>query len=172
QVSRQVTFYRKETWRPHHERPGGAAMTKTQQAAFLRLTRREAMSAVARAGLGIASALAWPRRVSAAAAASQTRLGNPPYPGWKTECRQLAPNVYAYTQAGGPNVPSSAISNGACILGPDHWMAIDAFAAPPHTKAFLAAAKNLAGSRTCDRLINTHHHADHTTGNCFFLPAE
>jgi cyclase len=51
-------------------------------------------------------------------------------------------------------------------------MAIDAFAAPPHTKAFLAAAKNLSGGRPCDRLVNTHHHADHTTGNCFFLPAE
>ena len=86
--------------------------------------------------------------------------------------RQLAPNVYAYTQAGGPGVPSSAISNGACIMGPDHWMAIDAFAAPPHTKAFLNAATRVAGARTCDRLVNTHHHADHTTGNCFFLPAE
>ena len=97
------------------------------------LTRRDAMLAVASAGLGAAAAL------------GQTRVGNPPYPSWKTEFRQLAPGVYAYTQAGGPGVPSSAISNGACILGPDHWLAIDAFAAPPHTKAFLAAAKNLAG---------------------------
>jgi len=122
------------------------------------------MSAAAGAGFGIVSALAFPDRLDAAADALQTRLDNPPYPSWKTEFRQLAPNVYAYTQAGGPGVPSSAISNGACILGPDHRMAIDAFAAPPHTKAFLAAAKTLAGSRSCDRLINTHHHADHTTG--------
>ena len=71
-----------------------------------------------------------------------------------------------------PGVPSSAISNGACIVGADHYLAIDAFAAPPHTKAFLAAARKVAGGKTCDRLINTHHHADHTTGNCFFLPAE
>jgi cyclase len=146
-------------------------MTSAQHTRNVRLTRREAISAVAGAGLGVVSALALPESADAADAL-QTRLGNPPYPSWKTEFRQLAPNVYAYTQAGGPGVPSSAISNGACILGPDHWMAIDAFAAPPHTKAFLAAAKALTGNRSCDRLINTHHHADHTTGNCFFLPAE
>src|SRR6185436_19038875 len=124
------------------------------------LTRREALVTVAGAGIG------------AAAAFGQTRVGNPPYPAWKTEFRQLAPDVYAYTQAGGPGVPSSAISNGACIVGGDHYLAIDAFAAPPHTKAFLTAAGKVAGGKTCDRLINTHHHADHTTGNCFFLPAE
>ena len=146
-------------------------MTKAQNAGGSLLTRREAMAAVAGAGLGMVSAFGLAERADAAAAL-QTRLGNPPYPSWNTEFKQLAPNVYAYTQAGGPGVPSSAISNGACILGPDRWMAIDAFAAPPHTKAFLAAAKNLAGGRPCERLINTHHHADHTTGNCFFLPAE
>jgi cyclase len=147
-------------------------MTDTRQSRGFQLTRREAMSAVAGAGLGVVSALAYAERADAANPVLQTRVGNPPFPSWNTEFRQLRPNVYAYTQAGGPGVPSSAISNGACILGPDHWMAIDAFAAPPHTKAFLAAAKSLAGGRACDRLINTHHHADHTTGNCFFLPAE
>src|SRR5215204_5808970 len=104
-----------------------------------KVTRREALGAVAGMGIG------------AAAVFGQTRTGNPPYPSWNTEFKQLAPNVYAYTQAGGPGVPSSAISNGACIMGADHWLAIDAFAAPPHTKAFLAAARNLTGGRTCDR---------------------
>jgi cyclase len=136
------------------------------------LTRREAIARVAGMGLGAATALAASERHGLASPAVQTRTTNPPYSSWNTELKQLAPNVYAYTQAGGPGVPSSAISNGACILGPDHWLAIDAFAAPPHAKAFLAAAKTVAGGRTCDRLVNTHHHADHTTGNCFFLPAE
>lgn len=147
-------------------------MTKAQYAGSSLVTRREAMAAVAGAGLGMVSAFGGAARADAAAGGLQTRVGNPPYPTWGTEFKQLAPNVYAYTQGGGPGVPSSAISNGACILGPDRWMAIDAFAAPPHTKAFLAAAKNLTGGRPCDRLVNTHHHADHTTGNCFFLPAE
>jgi cyclase len=147
-------------------------MMKAQKSGGTVLTRREAMAAVAGAGLGLVSAFGAREAAGAADDGLQTRLGNPPYASWGTEFKQLAPNVYAYTQAGGPGVPSSAISNGACILGPDHWIAIDAFAAPPHTKAFLAAAKTLTGGRTCDRLVNTHHHADHTTGNCFFLPAE
>src|SRR4029434_7180762 len=117
-------------------------MSKPQQIAVQRLTRRQAMSAVAAAGLGMVSSLGFPHRGSAGAAASQTRLCHAPYPSWKTEFRQLAPDVYAYTQAGGPSVPSSAISNGACILGPGHWMAVDAFAAPPHTQAFLAVVRN------------------------------
>lgn len=131
------------------------------------LSRREAMSRVAGVGAGLVALMS--PEVGGQAGGQGAGA---PYPKWGTELRQLAPNVYAYTQAGGPGVPSSAISNGACILGPDHWLAIDAFAAPPHTKAFLAAANRVAGGRTCDRLINTHHHADHTTGNCFFLPAE
>src|SRR5215831_21129295 len=102
-------------------------MTNGQQTKALQLTRREAMSAVVGAGVGLVSALGLTDRAHAAADVPQTTLGNPPYPSWNTEFRQLAPNVYAYTQAGGPGVPSSAISNGACILGQDHWLAIDAF---------------------------------------------
>lgn len=140
------------------------------------LSRREAIGRVTGAGLGIVSVLRTGDGVGLAhaeaqrgAAANTTK--NPPIPSWNTELKQLAPNVYAYTQAGGPGVPSSAISNGGCIVGPDHWMAIDAFAAPPHAKAFLATANKAIG-KPCRRLVNTHHHADHTTGNCFFLPAE
>ena len=147
-------------------------MTKPQNSGAGLLSRRQAIGRVAGASLGIVSALRAAEGADIAGAGLQTRIGNPPYPSWNTEMRQLAPNVYAYTQAGGPGVPSSAISNGACIVGADHYLAIDAFAAPPHTKAFLAAASKVAGGKTCDRLINTHHHADHTTGNCFFLPAE
>jgi cyclase len=138
------------------------------------LTRREAIGRVA-TGLGLMSVLHAGEGASEAgtAAAPQSAApgGAPTMPSWNTELRQLAPNVYAYTQAGGPGVPNSAISNGGCIVGPDDWMAVDAFAAPPHTKAFLAAANKAIG-KPCRRLVNTHHHADHTTGNCFFLPAE
>ena len=104
------------------------------------VTRREAMAAVAGAGLGMVSAFGFAERADAAAGGLQTRVGNPPYPAWSTEFKQLAPNVYAYTQEAVRRA-EPAISNGACILGPDRWMAIDAFAAPPHAKAFLAAAK-------------------------------
>ena len=153
-------------------------MTKPQNSGAL-LSRREAIGRVAGAGFGIVSVLRATEDAGVASAAGQQRPAAPAtsrfapmsIPSWNTELKQLAPNVYAYTQGGGPGVPSSAISNGACIVGPDHWMAIDAFAAPPHAKAFLAAANKAAG-KPCGRLVNTHHHADHTTGNCFFLPAE
>ncbi len=147
-------------------------MTKPQTSGSGLLSRREAIGRVTGAGLGIISTLRAAEGTDLAGSGLQTRIGNPPYPSWNTEMRQLAPNVYAYTQAGGPGVPSSAISNGACIVGSDHYLAIDAFAAPPHAKAFLAAANKTTGGKSCDRLIDTHHHADHTTGNCFFLPAE
>ncbi len=108
------------------------------------VSRRELMRRVAGAGLGIGLGSALGGGAERAAAGQQA--AGAPYPTWNTELRQLAPNVYAYTQAGGPGVPSSAISNGACILGPDGWMAIDAFAAPPHAKAFLAAASKVTSS--------------------------
>src|SRR5258705_13870876 len=135
-------------------------MTKAQNAGGSLVTRREAMAAVAGAGLGMVSAFGLAERADAAAGL-QTRLGNPPYPSWHTEFKQLAPNVYAYTQAGGPGGPSPPLSKGACILGPDRGMAIDAVAPPPHTKALLAAPKNPARGRPRARPIHTPHHPDH-----------
>jgi cyclase len=95
----------------------------------------------------------------------------PEIPSWKTELRQLAPNVYAYTQATGPGVDNASLSNAGLIVGDDHLMAIDALGPPLHAKAFIAAAKKATG-KSFGRLVNTHHHRDHTNGNCFFLPAE
>ena len=148
-------------------------MTKPQQLGASRISRREVMAAGA--SLAMASvfrvgerAVAAGQRGAAAVPALQAPMA---VPSCSTELRMLAPNVYAYLREGGQGIPSSAISNGACIVGPDNYMAIDAFAAPPHAKAFLAAVKQTIG-KPCGRLVNTHHHADHTTGNCFFLPAE
>jgi cyclase len=95
----------------------------------------------------------------------------PDIPSWKTELRQLAPNVYAYTQATGPGVDNASLSNAGLIVGDDRLMAIDALGPPVHAKAFIAAAKKATG-KSFGRLVNTHHHRDHTNGNCFFLPAE
>jgi len=95
----------------------------------------------------------------------------PEIPSWKTELRQLAPNVYAYTQATGPGADNASLSNAGLIVGDDHLMAIDALGPPVHAKAFIAAAKKATG-KSFGRVVNTHHHRDHTNGNCFFLPAE
>jgi cyclase len=82
------------------------------------------------------------------------------------------PNVYAYIQGGHPGMDNAGVSNAGVIAGPDHLLVIDTLAAPIHTKAFMATARQATGGKPFGRVVNTHHHSDHTTGNCFFLPAE
>ena len=96
---------------------------------------------------------------------------HPNIPAWKTELRQLAPNVFAYTQAGGPGLDGGSLSNAGVIVADDHLIAIDTLGPPVHAKAFKAAAIAATG-KSFGRVINTHHHRDHTHGNCFFLPAD
>ena len=95
----------------------------------------------------------------------------PRIPSWKTELRQLVPGVYAYTQASGPGVNNASLSNAGVIAGPEGLLAIDTLGPPVHAKAFRRAAMT-ATKKTFTRVVNTHHHRDHTNGNCFFAPAE
>jgi cyclase len=126
------------------------------------VTRRDALR-FAVASLGVVPAVG--RRAAAQSPAF------PPIPSWNTELRQLAPNVYAYTQATGPGVNNSSLSNAGVIAGPDSLLAIDTLGPPVHAKAFKAAAMKATG-KTFGRVVNTHLHRDHTNGNCFFAPAE
>jgi glyoxylase-like metal-dependent hydrolase (beta-lactamase superfamily II) len=96
----------------------------------------------------------------------------PVMPTWKTELRQLAPNVYAYQQQGGTGLPNAGISNAGLFVGEDWSVALDALGFPLQTKAFIAAAKKATGGKPIAQLINTHHHGDHVAGNQFFLPAQ
>lgn len=93
-------------------------------------------------------------------------------PAWKRELRQLAPNVYAYVQGGGPGVSNFGVSNAGLIAGADYLMAIDATQGPIPARAFITASKQATGGREFGRLINTHHHGDHVNGNQFFSHAE
>jgi cyclase len=145
----------------------------------LGLSRREALLRVAGAGLGIASALR-PRGGLPALSAQIPVVTSPPPPDarfpqaptWKTEFRELAPNVFAYIQGGGPGEANQGVSNAGVIVGDDHLMALDATGAPFHAKAFMAAARQAAPGKPFRRLINTHHHGDHVNGNQFFAPIE
>ena len=92
-------------------------------------------------------------------------------PSWPTELRRLSSGVYAYTQASGPGVDNASLSNAGVIVGPDGLLAIDTLGPPIHAKAFKTAAESATG-RQFTRVVNTHHHRDHTNGNCFFVPAE
>jgi hypothetical protein len=64
-------------------------------------------------------------------------------PSWKQELRQLALNVYAYTQGGGPSLSAAGVSNTGMIAGPDFLMAIDATQGPLPAKGFIAAAAEI-----------------------------
>lgn len=84
-------------------------------------------------------------------------------PSWDTELRELADGVFAYTQATG----AFCIANAGYIAGEAGGIAIDALFSPPMTREFQAALGK-AGTRPVTKLINTHHHVDHTLGNFMF----
>jgi cyclase len=140
------------------------------------LTRREVIGRVVGGGVALAAALG----ATPAPAAAQIPAATPPapdpafpqVPAWKAEFRQLAPNIFAFIQAGGPGVAAQGVSNAGLVVGADHLMAIDATGAPLHARAFIAAARKAAPNKPFRRLLNTHHHGDHVNGNQFFGPIE
>ena len=143
------------------------------------LNRREALERVGRMGLGIASALMAGGELSRLSAQAGLPAITPikpdpkfpKVPTWRTELRQLAPNIYAYTQGIAPGGLSLGVSNAGLLVADDHLMVIDALQAPIPAKAFIAAAKK-ATNKPFGRLLNTHHHGDHVGGNQFFMPVE
>ena len=148
-------------------------MTNREKNDVRQFDRRQALGLMGAAGLGMASA--WGEQVAGAQAAPppnpnapvapwEPSTSAPAIPTWRTELKQLAPNVWTYIQAGGPNIPTGGISNALAVAGPDHWLAVDALGQPFHTKAFIAAA-NKATGKPCGRLVNTHHHGDHVAGS-------
>ncbi|MGH9017709.1 MAG: MBL fold metallo-hydrolase [Acidimicrobiales bacterium] len=74
---------------------------------------------------------------------------------------EVADGVYAYVQPDG----SWWINNTGFAVGSSGVLCIDTCATEARTRAFLAAVDGVAGPgrRT---LVNTHHHGDHTNGNC------
>src|SRR5438445_8063914 len=140
-----------------------------------RLTRREVVKGAA--WLGAGAVLAGTGRLDALLAQavqrldeSSSRLGWPSVtplppldnhyplmPMWKTELRQLAPNVYVYQQQGGTGLPNAGISNAGLFVGEDWSVALDALGFPLQTKAFLAAAKQATGGKERFGLRSEEH---------------
>jgi cyclase len=85
---------------------------------------------------------------------------------WPTATTELAPGVFAYVQATG----ALCIANAGLIAGRDATTAIDALFTPSMTRVLLDENRRLTG-RPIARLLNTHHHVDHTLGNALF-PAQ
>lgn len=85
---------------------------------------------------------------------------------WTTGTAELGPGVYAYVQAtGGFCVANAGIisTSGAPAT------VVDALFTPAMTASLLGETRRLAHGPIA-RLINTHHHVDHTLGNAMFPP--
>jgi cyclase len=154
------------------------------------LTRREVMARTAWAGLGMAAGLAGGGSIEKLLGATAPRVDEssprifgvsvtplppiddryPIVPTWKTEMRQLAPNVYAYQQQGGTGMLNAGISNAGLFVGEDSLVAFDGLGFPIQTKAFIAESKKVSGGKPFSELIDSHHHGDHVAGNQFFVP--
>jgi len=76
---------------------------------------------------------------------------------------EVADGVFAYVQPDG----SWWINNTGFVIGGNEVCAVDASSTELRTRGFLEAIAAVTPSpvRT---LVNTHHHGDHTNGNCLF----
>ena len=91
-----------------------------------------------------------------------SRLGDITVPG-RPEVHEVSAGIYAYVQPDG----TWWINNTGFLVGPQGVISIDSCSTERRTRAYLAAiaAVTPAPVRT---VVNTHHHGDHTFGNCLF----
>ena len=97
-----------------------------------------ALAALGAGGLGGGLGCRLGATLHAQVAAPNSARPNPNFPQvptWDTELRELAPNVYAYIQAGGPGRDNVSVSDAGFIVGDDGVMVIDALAAPIDRKS-------------------------------------
>jgi cyclase len=90
---------------------------------------------------------------------------------WKHGMTEVGPKVFAWIQASGIDPEGdTGISNSGLIVGKDGAVAVDALMVPSMTRRLVAAIKKVT-TKPVARLINTHHHLDHTGGNRYFRGA-
>jgi cyclase len=82
-------------------------------------------------------------------------------PGGPPKVVEVAERVYAYVQPDG----SWWLNNTGFIAGDDLVVSFDTCATEARTRAYLQELGRVAGSPP-RLLVNTHHHGDHTNGNC------
>jgi cyclase len=92
-------------------------------------------------------------------------LGDITVPG-RPEVHEVSAGIYAYVQPDG----TWWINNTGFLVSPQGVISIDSCSTRRRTQAYLdaIAAVTPAPVRT---LVNTHHHGDHTFGNCLFRGA-
>jgi cyclase len=79
---------------------------------------------------------------------------------------EVSDGVYAYVQPDG----SWWINNTGFLVGRRGVISVDACSTERRTRAYLEAVGTVT-DRPVRTLINTHHHGDHTFGNCLFSGA-
>jgi cyclase len=79
---------------------------------------------------------------------------------------EVGDGVFAWVQPDG----SWWLNNTGFVRGTGDVVAIDATSTERRTRALLEAIANHANA-TVRTLVNTHHHGDHTNGNCLFTDA-
>lgn len=96
-------------------------------------------------------------------------MARPPVPRrWRHGLVEVGPRVFAYVQAAGIDPQGdTGVSNAGLIVGAEGATAVDALMVPSMTRRLLAAYRRVT-RRPVERLVNTHHHLDHTGGNRFF----
>ena len=143
------------------------------------ITRRQAIAYAARAGIGACAAF----KTGFAFGGDDGQFGGvdprprqtdsrfPLPPTWETELKEVAPQVYAYIQAGGPGRDNASVANAGVIVGDDSVLVIDTLTAPMHAKAFIAAIRTVT-DKPFSRVVLTHHHGDHVNGTQYFPGAD
>jgi cyclase len=84
----------------------------------------------------------------------------------RPEVQEVSGGIYAYIQPDG----TWWINNSGFLVGPQGVISVDSCSTQRRTRAYQAAIASVtpAPVRT---VINTHHHGDHTFGNCMFPAA-
>jgi cyclase len=79
---------------------------------------------------------------------------------------EVADGVFAYIQPDG----SWWLNNAGFVIGAGAIVGLDSTSTERRTRALLAAIAGLS-TAPVRTLVNTHHHGDHTNGNCLFTDA-
>src|SRR5215470_17355501 len=79
------------------------------------------------------------------------------------QLQEVSPGVYAYIQPDG----TWWINNTGFLPGPQGVISIDSCATRRRTQAYLDAIAGVTRAPV-RAVVNTHHHGDHTFGNCLF----
>jgi cyclase len=97
---------------------------------------------------------------------SSSRLGDEITVPGRPEVREVSAGIYAYVQPDG----TWWINNTGFLVGPQGVISIDSCATWRRTRAYQEAIAAVTPAPV-RAVVNTHHHGDHTFGNCLFPAA-